>query len=96
MCYDEAIRPVCIFGWTASVLSLIAPRSVVQYKHNNNNEGNTMNIRTKMIAFSKKPAAIAEIEGWHTKNGKSVRVVKRNADGTFVSNLSARQIAQIF
>lgn len=55
-----------------------------------------MNLRTKMIAFSKKPAAIAEIEGWHTKNGKSVRVVKRNADGTFVSNLSARQIAQVF
>lgn len=55
-----------------------------------------MNLRDKMIAFSKKPAAIAEIEGWETRNGKSVRVVKRNADGTFVSNVSARQIAKQF
>lgn len=78
------------------VLSLLAPRSVVQYKYNNNTKGSIMNLRDKMIAFSKKPAAIAEIEGWHTKNGKSVRVVKRNADGTFVSNLSARQIAKVF
>lgn len=55
-----------------------------------------MNLRDKMIAFSKKPAPIAEIEGWETRNGKSVRVVKRAADGTFISNVSARQIAKTF
>ncbi len=53
-----------------------------------------MNLKSKMTAFSTKPAAVAEVEAWQTRFGKSVRVVKRTGGGQFVSNVSAKQLAK--
>ncbi len=53
-----------------------------------------MNLKNKMTAFSMKPAALAEVEAWETRFGKSVRVVKRRENGQFVSNVSAKQLAK--
>jgi hypothetical protein len=47
---------------------------------------------TKIETFNQTPASKTDVEKWDTRFGKSPRVVKRNADGTFVSNVSARQM----
>lgn len=47
---------------------------------------------TKFETFNKATAQKIAVEKWDTRFGKSPRVVKRNADGTFVSNVSARQM----
>lgn len=52
------------------------------------------NLKSKMEAFSKKTASNVAVEGWETRYGKSVRVVKRSQGGQFVSNVSAKQLSK--
>lgn len=52
------------------------------------------NLRDKMVTFSNKRADITAIEGWETRFGKSVRVVKRDGGGRFISNVSAKQLSK--
>lgn len=51
-----------------------------------------MTLKDKMDRFSEARAASTSVEGWDTRHGKSVRVVKRTK-GRFVSNVSAKQLA---
>ena len=47
-----------------------------------------------MKAFSNAAAPVTAVEGWDTRFGKSVRVVKRRKTGQFISNVSAKQLAK--
>lgn len=51
-------------------------------------------LKNKMKTFSSKAAPKTSVEGWDTRFGKSVRVVKRASDGTFISNVSAKQLSK--
>jgi phage baseplate assembly protein W len=48
----------------------------------------------KIQKFNRKVAASHKVESWETRYGVSNRAVKRNADGTFVSNISGRQVVK--
>lgn len=48
----------------------------------------------KIQTFNRKTAARQQVESWNTRYGVSNRAVKRNLDGTFVSNLSGRQVVK--
>lgn len=52
------------------------------------------NLKSKMKQFSSKSAPRTEVEGWETRFGKSVRVVKRDNAGRFISNVSAKQLSK--
>lgn len=47
----------------------------------------------KIVKFVNTPAVQTYIEGWETRYGYSVRVVKRTSGGQFVSNVSLSQLA---
>jgi hypothetical protein len=48
----------------------------------------------KINTFNRKSASSHKVESWTTRYGVSNRAVKRNADGTFVSNISGRQVVK--
>jgi len=48
----------------------------------------------KIQKFNQAPAATHKVESWNTRFGVSNRAVKRNLDGTFVSNISGRQVVK--
>ena len=48
----------------------------------------------KIQKFNAAPAASQKVESWATRFGQSNRAVKRNTNGTFVSNISGRQVVK--
>jgi hypothetical protein len=48
----------------------------------------------KIQRFNRKSASSVKVETWTTRFGQSNRAVKRNADGTFVDNVSGRQVVR--
>lgn len=48
----------------------------------------------KINKFNGRKAASNQVESWNTRYGISNRAVKRNLDGTFVSNISGRQVVK--
>ena len=48
----------------------------------------------KIQSFNRKSASVHKVESWNTRFGVSNRAVKRNTDGTFVSNISGRQVVK--
>lgn len=53
-----------------------------------------MKLDTKIAVFNETDATYQKIEVWDTKNGKSVRLVKRYANGEFANNASAKQLTK--
>lgn len=48
----------------------------------------------KINKFNRTPASLVRVETWNTRYGLSGRAVKRNTDGTFVTNISGRQVVK--
>jgi hypothetical protein len=57
-------------------------------------KGKTMQTIDKIKNFNT-ASGNAAIEPWKTRFGTSVRFVKRSSNGTFVSNVSAKQVGVV-